>query len=318
MGGVLFAFEEASSFWSLPLTWKSFFCAMTVRTRPGRASALRVSHSKLLLRGAFVWARRAPNNSQKRWFLARAVDLHAELLARVLQGPLREGQQPRPHHLRADGERPVRALAAADLSVPTRGVYVALAFFTVNRFSTALCMGATGTQRSKRPPGAVIFFAVVGGLLGAVFNEINFKLSIWRRWVASLPHPPDGDLIFHKRRANLIARGVLRLREGWLGTAAGRSGRSKRSASSPRASPRRAFSVRTHPGRLRSLSALHSKLSSCGGSVWARRGLTAKHGGFRPGQYCRRSSHRTAGPYRLTSSAHTTAMNTESAACRTA
>ena len=29
MGGVLFAFEEASSFWSLPLTWKCFFCAMT-------------------------------------------------------------------------------------------------------------------------------------------------------------------------------------------------------------------------------------------------------------------------------------------------
>jgi chloride channel 7 len=29
MGGVLFAFEEASSFWSLPLTWKCFFCAAT-------------------------------------------------------------------------------------------------------------------------------------------------------------------------------------------------------------------------------------------------------------------------------------------------
>ena len=71
MGGVLFAFEEASSFWSLPLTWKSFFCAMTVRTRPGRTSALRVSHSKLLLHGAFVWAHRALN-SQKRRFLARA------------------------------------------------------------------------------------------------------------------------------------------------------------------------------------------------------------------------------------------------------
>jgi hypothetical protein len=28
-GGVLFAFEEASSFWSLPLTWKCFFCAAT-------------------------------------------------------------------------------------------------------------------------------------------------------------------------------------------------------------------------------------------------------------------------------------------------
>jgi glutamate synthase (NADPH/NADH) len=30
----------------------------TVRARPGRLSALRVSHSKSLLYGAFVWARR--------------------------------------------------------------------------------------------------------------------------------------------------------------------------------------------------------------------------------------------------------------------
>ena len=29
MGGVLFSFEEASSFWSLALTWKVFFCAMS-------------------------------------------------------------------------------------------------------------------------------------------------------------------------------------------------------------------------------------------------------------------------------------------------
>lgn len=29
MGGVLFSLEEASSFWSLALTWKVFFCAMS-------------------------------------------------------------------------------------------------------------------------------------------------------------------------------------------------------------------------------------------------------------------------------------------------
>jgi hypothetical protein len=41
---------------------------------PGRLSALSVSHSKSVLCGPFVWARRALNG-QKRWFSARAVDL---------------------------------------------------------------------------------------------------------------------------------------------------------------------------------------------------------------------------------------------------
>jgi hypothetical protein len=44
----------------------------TVRARPGRLSGRSLSHSRLVLYGAFVWARRALNG-QKRWFLARAV-----------------------------------------------------------------------------------------------------------------------------------------------------------------------------------------------------------------------------------------------------
>jgi hypothetical protein len=52
----------------------------TVRARPGRLSALHVSHSKSVLYGVFVWARRALS-SQKRRFLARAgMNLVARLL----------------------------------------------------------------------------------------------------------------------------------------------------------------------------------------------------------------------------------------------
>jgi hypothetical protein len=46
--------------------------AQAVRARPGRLSALRVSHRKLGLYGVFVWARRALN-CRKRRFPARAV-----------------------------------------------------------------------------------------------------------------------------------------------------------------------------------------------------------------------------------------------------
>ena len=46
--------------------------ALPVRARPGRLSALSVSHSESGLYGAFVWARRALNG-QKRRFPARAV-----------------------------------------------------------------------------------------------------------------------------------------------------------------------------------------------------------------------------------------------------
>ena len=45
---------------------------ITVRARPGRLSALSVSHSKSILYGAFVWACRALNSSKRR-FPARAV-----------------------------------------------------------------------------------------------------------------------------------------------------------------------------------------------------------------------------------------------------
>ena len=45
----------------------------TVRTLPGRLSALSVFHSKSVLYGIFVWARRALNH-RKRRFPARAED----------------------------------------------------------------------------------------------------------------------------------------------------------------------------------------------------------------------------------------------------
>lgn len=100
MGGVLFAFEEASSFWSLPLTWKCFFCAAT-----------------------------------------STFTLNILLAATSEEGLV-------------DGINSPKLI--------TFGTF-------------------------KDQPYALwelpIFagLAVIGGLLGALFNEINFKLSVWRR-----------------------------------------------------------------------------------------------------------------------------------------
>ena len=100
MGGVLFAFEEASSFWNLPLTWKCFFCAAT------STFTLNV-------------------------LLAAASD---EGLVDGINSP----------NLITFGTFKDQPYALWEL--PIFGV-----------------------------------LAVIGGLLGALFNEINFKLSVWRR-----------------------------------------------------------------------------------------------------------------------------------------
>jgi hypothetical protein len=55
---------------------------MTVRARPGRLSALGVSHSKLVFYGAFVWVRRALNGRKQRC-LARAVPVEKTTLIKV-------------------------------------------------------------------------------------------------------------------------------------------------------------------------------------------------------------------------------------------
>lgn len=100
MGGVLFAFEEASSFWSLPLTWKCFFCAAT-----------------------------------------STFTLNVLLAATSDEGLV-------------DG-----------INSPNL-----ITFGTFKDQPYALW---------ELPIFAGL--AVIGGLLGAVFNEINFKLSVWRR-----------------------------------------------------------------------------------------------------------------------------------------
>jgi hypothetical protein len=56
----------------LPAHLKKSYGYATVRARPGRLSALCVFHSKSVLYGGFVWARRALNR-RKLWFPARAV-----------------------------------------------------------------------------------------------------------------------------------------------------------------------------------------------------------------------------------------------------
>lgn len=100
MGGVLFAFEEASSFWTLPLTWKCFFCAATSTFTLN----MLLAHSSEdgLMNGI---------NSPKL----------------ITFGTFKD----QPYAL---WELPIFA-----------------------------CL------------------AVIGGLLGALFNEINFRLSVWRR-----------------------------------------------------------------------------------------------------------------------------------------
>ena len=56
--------------------WKTRYAADTVRARPGRLSALRVSHSKSVFYGAFVRARRVPNATL--WWLPARADEREE------------------------------------------------------------------------------------------------------------------------------------------------------------------------------------------------------------------------------------------------
>eukprot|EP01052_Picozoa_sp_SAG31_P015709 SAG31_NODE_1017_length_10360_cov_35.198811_10_plen_460_part_00 len=98
MGGVLFAFEEASSFWSLPLTWKCFFCAMT--------SCLALNFWRAVYNG------------------------NPELI-------------------------------------------------NSNSMIAFGVMESDQYQLWELP--VFMLMAVVGGLLGALFNILNFKLSLWRR-----------------------------------------------------------------------------------------------------------------------------------------
>jgi energy-coupling factor transporter ATP-binding protein EcfA2 len=80
-------------------TWlKPLVSFISVRARPGRSSALRVSHSKSFFDGAFAWARRA-RNSPKRRSPARAVHRRppADLLVPVHEvGGGRPGADPQP------------------------------------------------------------------------------------------------------------------------------------------------------------------------------------------------------------------------------
>jgi uncharacterized protein YbjT (DUF2867 family) len=83
-GGVMLELDLAEDDLSAPLV------GVTVRDLPGRLHALRVSHSKSVSYGAFVWARRAIN-SQKRRFWARAGGLSRGCAARALAGHERQG-----------------------------------------------------------------------------------------------------------------------------------------------------------------------------------------------------------------------------------
>ena len=49
------------------------FEPLTVRALPRRSSALSISHSKSVLYGAFVWARRALNRQKRRFLVRRAL-----------------------------------------------------------------------------------------------------------------------------------------------------------------------------------------------------------------------------------------------------
>ena len=68
-----------------PETPPTFLCHCP--GRPGRLSALSVFHSKSVLYGAFVWARRALNR-QKRRFSARAATADAGVTAAAHSDPL--------------------------------------------------------------------------------------------------------------------------------------------------------------------------------------------------------------------------------------
>lgn len=165
IGGVLFSLEEGSSFWNQPLTWRIFFCSMT--------STFTLN---ILLSGAKegVWGLYdLPNGLLRCAWLA-----HVPSMSRVGElsnpGLINFGKfEDMPYSYY---ELPIFIV----IGEFCESVVCRLCTFVIFRASVFAKGQLTNLGIRCDPPNLSPTIGVLGGLLGALFNALNHRLTLFR------------------------------------------------------------------------------------------------------------------------------------------